>query len=306
MEKKASIFIATLPYSGNSTGSSLCWPTAEWLIKTMVRLKTEEKFTERVSDVWLHAFADTPVTMVRNSIVRKAQEHGATFLLMVDSDMWPDCHVGEHEDAVPFLDAAFDCLYDRYEKGPHMIAAPYGGSPPHENMFVFDWESKSNLGEEAPFEVRQYTRNEAMQMAGVHECAALPTGLIMYDMRCFDLIHPPYFKYEWTDETESQKASTEDVQNTRDISLAGIASLGYNPCLCAWSSWAGHMKVWRVGKPNKYTAEMVCDSLKSALERGSSREKIVDAGQLLSPKLLERFNNRPLGNGVSHVEHEPA
>jgi hypothetical protein len=258
---------------------------------SLVRLKTEEQFTSRINDVIIHSFPDTPITMNRNAAVKEARRVGADVILMLDSDMDPDVMVGQDPDAVRFLDTAFDRIYTMWDKGPRFVAAPYCGSPPYENIFGFTWHRHANLGDFANFELRQYHREEAMYMSGIHEAAAAATGLIMYDMRCFDLIQPPYFKYEWTDEAECKKASTEDVQNTRDISLAGIQQLGYNPCEIAWSCWAGHLKNWCVKKPQIYTASMVSNNLKQAIGRRDVTEgRKVQLENLLGPATAKLFD----------------
>ena len=279
-KRKLSLFIAALTYSGNSTGTSLIWPAALWLIQTAVRLKTEEKFTSRIHDVRIQGYADTPVDMVRNHIVKEASQSGADVLIMLDSDMEPDCELRDDPDAVPFIDAAFDRIYSKWDDGPRFVAAPYGGTPPIENCFEFVWRKHGNV-DHAPFELDQYHREEVVNLSGIQEAAAAPTGLIMYDMRCFPLIDPPYFSYEWTDGTHTKKASTEDVQNTRDISLAGCKQLGYNPVECAWSSWAGHLKVWKVGRPLIYTADSVSKNLAQALSRPPLKERVVECSNFL-------------------------
>lgn len=271
-KRKLNLYVVCFPYSGNSTGSSLSWPTTEWLVREMIRLKTDEKFTSRIDEIRLAGLANTPVTMVRNLAIKQAQEAGYDLVLMVDSDMHPDVHVGEHPDAVPFLDAAFDYIYEHYDQGPNFVAAPYGGAPPHENVFGFTFEQLSNLGDEAPFELRQYLRSEVIPFTGIQDAAAAATGVILYDIRCFDYINPPYFQYEWTDETQSCKASTEDVQNTRDIAVSVQKNLGYNPCKIAWSSWAGHLKVWCVKKPHKFNVSTVAPLLADALNRPDPNE----------------------------------
>lgn len=304
-----SIWFATFPYAGNSTGTSITWPAAQWLVQTMVRLKTDPKFTSRLHDVWLNSYADTPITMTRNLAVKDARQSGADILVMLDSDMHPDVHLGEHADAVPFMDAAFDFIYERYDRGPHVVGVPYGGSPPFENCFEFVWRRHANLGHEAPFELDQYKREEVMYLSGIQEVAALGTGIIMYDMRAFDLIEPPYFQYEWTDATASKKASTEDVQNTRDISLAGIQRLGYNPVHVAWSSWAGHLKTWCVKKPQPYTASCVSDNLAKALHRANvSDGRKVQIENVLGPatrKLFDALDRKSAPLNVQAVDKQP-
>lgn len=267
-QHKLNLFFAFFCYTGNSTGTSLVWPVADWWARTLLRLHSDPRLRSMVEHVSVKSYADTPITMTRNMAVRDARADGADVLIMLDSDMHPDVHLGEHPDAVPFIDTAIEAIHAHFHKGPLVVGAPYGGSPPHENMFVFTWEAKGNLGDEAPFELRQYTREEARQMAGLQECAALPTGVIAYDLRAFDFIEAPYFRYEWNADA-TKKQSTEDVQNTRDISLAVQNALGYNPLLCAWSSWAGHYKVWCVKKPHKYSVRDVTANLAAALSRGS-------------------------------------
>ena len=271
--RKLNVLFAFFCYTGNSTGTSVVWPVASWWAQTACRLKTEEKFISRIGDFWEYEVSDTPITMTRNKVVEVARKRGADIIVMVDSDMHPDVHLKDDPTAERFFDVAFDAIYEHWDKGPLVVGAPYGGSPPHENMFVFTWEAKANMGDESPFELRQYLRSEAQQMMGLQECAALPTGLIAYDIRAFDCIEKPYFAYEWLDESASQKASTEDVQNTRDISLSCIKIHGYNPLRCAWSSWAGHGKYWCVGKPNKYTADDVAGNLVKAVERGIKHDE---------------------------------
>lgn len=280
--RKLRLMFAFFPYAGNSTGSSIMFPVMEWWGETLLKLRTDPKFRPRVESVDLWWKADTPITMTRNAAVKAAQKQGVDVLVMVDSDITPDINLGREPDAVPFIEAAFNEIYDHYDRGPLVIGAPYGGAPPHENMFVFEWDSMMSAGDESHFRLRQYERSEAQRMTGIQEAAALPTGLIMYDMRSFELIDPPYFKYEWKDKTESEKASTEDVQNTRDIAISCMHVHGYNPIRCAWSSWVGHNKVWTVGKPAKYSASDVAETLVDAVRRNMYRdEKLVDAARYL-------------------------
>lgn len=289
-----SLWFATFPYAGNSTATSITWPACEWLVKTMVRLKTEKKFTERIHQVWLNSYADTPITMTRNLAVKDAQQAGADILVMLDSDMQPDVHQYDDPSFVPFIDAAFDFIYEHYDAGPRVVAAPYGGSPPYENCFEFLWRRYSNLGDEAPFTLEQYTREEVMYLAGIQPVAAAGTGLIAYDIRAFDLIKRPYFNYEWDDEAATKKASTEDVQNLRDISVAGMRRLNQDVVHVAWSSWAGHLKNWCVKKPQPYTTRMVSANLAKAMERPEPKDgRVYRVENLLGPQTRKLFDNMP-------------
>jgi hypothetical protein len=128
-----------------------------------------------------------------------------------------------------------------------------------------------------------YDRHTAVKLAGIQECAALPTGLIMYDMRAFNLTEPktaddkPWFYYEWKDKFCAEKASTEDVTQTRDLSLVGTQALGYNPVYCNWDAWAGHWKPKCVSKPQFIDASQIAQKMRQSFEAGVDMNvKLVD------------------------------
>jgi hypothetical protein len=140
-----------------------------------------------------------------------------------------------------------------------------------------------------------YDRKTASTLAGIQEVAALPTGLIMYDMRVFDMTEPktpedkPWFYYEWSNIFASEKASTEDVTMTRDLSLVCSQLFGYNPIFCNWDAWAGHWKPKCVEKPKIISAKDVSRKLHQAVSDGFDHNvKLVD---FKNPKLQNvKFN----------------
>jgi len=313
--------MACFPSYGGNGGVAAEHPDIrEWWVETRDAMKADP----RVNKVVSKTYNDTPITMIRNRMVRDARLAGAHLLLMVDSDQSPNCHRDEKW-FKPFWQEAFEAIYSHYSRGPLVVGAPYCGPPnAGENCYVFHWEGLGNRGRETAMRLAQYSRSTAQLMRGVQECAALPTGLILYDMRCFDLIEPGgrraedalrayregsiteaealrwltpgWFHYEWTDGYATDKASTEDVQNTRDISLAGMVKLGYNPVRCAWDSWIGHWKMWNVRKPESYTTEHVAATLRAAVESGVTRDtSIID--------LSDMWRDRP--DPPRPVVHEP-
>jgi hypothetical protein len=150
-------------------------------------------------------------------------------------------------------------------------------------VYVFRWQNQQSEHPNPDFQLEMYDRHTAVKMRGIQECAALPTGLIMYDMRCFGLTEPkdseskPWFYYEWKDKYAAEKASTEDVTQTRDLSLTCSTQLGYNPVLCNWDAWAGHWKPKCVSKPAPLTASGVGAKLKDAWNSGhESNVQLVD------------------------------
>jgi hypothetical protein len=259
MQQKFVVGFCTFSYGGNGGISSEVPDVREWMCPLVSDLARDP----RVADLKIWNLADTPITMTRNRSVLMAREYGVDVLVMIDSDMKPDV-AGDKK----FFPSSFDFLVDHYHKGPVVIGAPYCGPPPVENVYVFRWQNHQSDSANPDFQLEMYDRHTAVKMAGIQECAALPTGLIMYDMRAFELTEPktaddkPWFYYEWSDKYAAHKASTEDVTMTRDLSLVGTQKLGYNPVFCNWDAWAGHWKPKCVGKPVAIAAKDVSQKLK--------------------------------------------
>ncbi len=263
---KHSLIIQRFPYGG--TEASEC---VDWLVKTYHRAKLDPRW----SDVKCRWINDTPITMTRNRALADARAAGFDFMLLVDSDMAPDVELLRGDPAaVPFYEAAVD--HALQSPVPTVIGAPYCGPPPHENVYVFQWANRGNTLDPAAANARldQYTREQAAMLAGVQEVAALPTGLMLIDLRALDRLPEPWTYYEFEGAgaeceachqrargPEAKKASTEDVTFTRDLALLGV------PQLCTWSSWAGHIKRYVVGKPRPYTSDVVSKKMRAALER---------------------------------------
>ncbi len=261
--RKLHIHVAMFAYSGNGGYSSVLPEIATWWGDTLMKASQDQ----RINRLTRETLSDTPITMTRNLAVKHAQQSGADLLLMIDSDNKPDCE----PDGKPFWDTSFNKIYEHYEKGPLVIFAPYGGPPPNEVPYVFEWKNFENDEADKRIKLEMMSRERAAQYAGFVDVAAGPTGLILYDMRAFDLIDPPYFAYEWTDHTQSEKASTEDVFNTRNISLNGMQRLGYNPLLCNFDAWAGHAKQKMVRKPRILGVSDVHKTLQKAVLEGQER-----------------------------------
>lgn len=306
--RKLNLYFAFPCYGGNGGVSSEAPDIRRWWARTLAICKQDP----RIGEVHEETVADTPITMVRNRFVRHCIDFQCDVLIMVDSDMHPDLHNGE-EGCKPFFESSFDFLYEHWEKGPCVVGSPYCGPPGGfgcENMYVFEWQNYGDHGTESFFSLEQVTRPMAARMRGIQEAAALPTGMIMYDIRAFELIapcgkshdevledlmqgkitkkealnslHEGYFYYEWKDKYATEKCSTEDVTNTRDISLAGVVRLGYNPVFCNWDAPVGHWKPWCVrGRPIIHDASKVAETLRRACEAPvQGDEVLMDAARI--------------------------
>lgn len=276
MEKaKVDLLITMFSYGGNGGLPATTPDIGRWLFLLAGKLIKDE----RLGRVHLINISETPITMSRNMAVKNAQQGKYDLLLMIDSDLVPDLNLGLAPWAKPFWDTSFDFVYQRLLEGkPSVVAAPYCGPPPdpryggYENPYVFKWETfcTDDNKDQQGLRLIGLSRQEAFLMrgTGIREAGALPTGLILYSMGAFDLMQPPYFKYEWTDKTESQKGSTEDVYNTREISLAGCHKYGHNIVFCNHDAWAGHCKTKIVGTPDELTATHVSASFAKAVMGG--------------------------------------
>lgn len=289
-------------FPGDRREDSEC---VDWLMKVYHQAKLDRRWSE----VRAPRESDTPITMTRNLALLKARQLGFDFMLMVDSDMVPDSELQDDPTAVPFYDAAVD--FALKSPKPCIIAAPYCGPPPHENVYVFQWGNRGNTLDPTAANARldQYTREHAAMLSGIQPVGALPTGVMLLDLRVLDGMPHPWTYYEFKGAgaacdvcgqrhrgPEAEKASTEDVTLTRDLALAGV------PIYCAWSSWAGHNKRYTVRKPRPYTSDVVARRMHAAIIRG------VNAGEqevVVQPPDWLAEHERELARQEAEVIPEP-
>jgi hypothetical protein len=300
--RRLRVGIATFSYGGNGGIKSQVPEVGDWKLDTVLAAKKDP----RIEEIFHFDLADTPITMTRNRAVLTAREMRADVLIMVDSDMAPD----SEEDGKPFFDTSFDFLYKHYDRGPVCIGAPYCGPPPNEVVYVFEWFNKRSESADPDFKLEMVPRNVAANMTGIAPAAALPTGLIMYDMRCFELGEPrddqddPWFYYAWDDHYAANKGGTEDVMQTRDLSLLGIQKLGYNPVFCNWDAWAGHWKPYCVRKPRLIGPDYVANKFHEGVTRNLRRNQVrayIDVKRGIIPDALRHSAE----NGSPHLPGMP-
>jgi len=257
---KVSILFARFPYGGNES-----YQSANWMIETIVKAKADP----RICSVDHMEVNDTPITMSRNRVLKACLDRKIDLVCMLDSDMHPDLYKGTRN-AVPFWDTSLDFVLNH--DGPSVIGAPYCGPPPVENIYVFRWANQQSDHPNPDLKIEQYSREEAAVRTGIEEVAALPTGLILIDMRAISRLKPAWFDYEYEDPPfNTKKATTEDVFFTRNLSLAGV------PQYVNWSAWAGHIKQKTVGMPQFLGADQVRKEFRDALTRPAVREgRLVD------------------------------
>lgn len=254
MSAKISILLCRFPYGGSEFHGC-----GTWLAKNVPLLKSLP-YVAKVDHLEIN---DTPITMSRNRALKKARDGKYDFCIMLDSDMLPDL---PYPGARPFFPHALDFAMNQRLAGkpPALVGAPYCGPPPIENIYVFQWASLATDEPQPSWKLEQYSREQAALQTGFESVGALPTGLILIDMRCLDGLAYPWFDYEWSDAEQTEKASTEDVYFTRNVGLGRTGE-----CWCFWDAWAGHVKTKIVGKPRIMYTDDVAEAFRDAL--GASR-----------------------------------
>jgi hypothetical protein len=227
--------------------------------------------------------AEHNIIMARNLAVKDSLSQNADYILMIDSDMKPDCEL----DGKPFWDVAWEFMMERrlreeqerdaYEVDddpdvdkkifwmmpPATIAAPYCCGPPNELVNVFRYNAIHSGSPSPHWFMDKYDRELAAMMSGISEVAALGTGLILYDARVFEHCPKPWFDYEYGDPPmNTVKVTSEDVYQCRNASIAGC------PQYCAWDCWSGHIKDKEVTKPRPHLAREIADRIATAIRAG--------------------------------------
>lgn len=252
------IFIARFPYHRIED-----YEVSSFIARTICAMKADQ----RIGTIHNKPYNDTPITMIRNKAIKDARSVKADIMLFIDNDMVPDCCLDtpdrqalyHHLHPEPFWPSSFEFLIEH--NGPCVVAAPYCGPPPVENIYVFHWDNLRSNDPNPDVRLSQYSRHEAAQRSGFEEVCALPTGLMLIDLRIFDnkRFKPPYFKYEYIDAEETEKGTTEDCFFTRNATMAGTK------LFCNWNSWAGHVKPLVVGPPRLLTPDSVREQYKEAV-----------------------------------------
>lgn len=306
---KLDILVAFFCYAGNGGVRMVHHTLVSWFASVYHKMVSDE----RIGRIGIQYPGDVPLTMERNRVVELAKKGGFDAIWMLDNDNIPDLYVGKDPGAREFWESSFDFLYERKVRGlPSVVCAPYCGPPPHpteggmENVYVFYFANRATGSDEHGLSLEAYTRNEAAQMVGIQPIGAGPTGCILYSTDAFDLMPvrsqpkedillavkdgrmdvttalrrlnmESYFWYEFTNQTQSQKASTEDVTNTREIALAGQLRYKQDVLFCNWDSWAGHAKPKVVGKPTVLYSNNVSSMFQEAvLSNIRSDERVVN------------------------------
>ena len=180
------------------------------------------------------------IPAARNHGVKEAREEGATHLLMIDPDVAIDAFVGTEPWAKKWWSEAW--YFAKRDGPPLVLTAPYAGQLQKVHVFYRDKEGVN----------RRYSWNDAGKMSGWSQVNAVGSGLMLIDMRVFDLLdkhddslnqHRPYFRDIYADERETELDYTPDVYFCERCREVGV------PIWVNWDCWCGHWQLQRVTSP---------------------------------------------------------
>ncbi len=267
---KINLYIARLTYNNFERVE-----VGSWLVRVSEKLLSHPRVDTVFQDV-LHGY---PTPLVRNKALTHAQKCGAHFCVMIDADMSPDVHCADRavgfvnqpvmSDQIPFLPSALD--FALAHPGPCVVGAPYCAGPPEARVLVSRFREIDPTDPNAPTggcKLEGFGRDEAAERTGFEMVSALPTGLILIDMRCLSVLAPPWFDYEYGDPQHTQLASTEDTVFSRNLAYMNV------PQYVSWSSWAAHIKDAVVGRPRRYPLGAVPHAVQQSYRNQTERDRL--------------------------------
>lgn len=165
-----------------------------------------------------------PTDCARNSIVKTAQDRRADFLMMIDVDGAPA--VGTFKSFFTFL---------RTQQVPSVVGAPYVAADGE--VQVFHWTTQQQIKKPLDsFALTRYNRDLAATKTGFERVASMGTHCVMFDMRVFGQVPPPYFRYQYADASFCDVRETEDCWCMRQFFHSDI------PMFVDWDHPAAHFK----------------------------------------------------------------
>lgn len=205
-------------------------------MKTIFKMKKDPRI-DRLYPIYMTG--SFPISMLRNRAVSNAINQKCDYILMIDNDMAPDLPDEEHG-GKPFWETAWEFMMHRREMEeyadypPCAVAAPYLCDAEGE-FYSTDWGTtdpeRRTIEDVVPIE-----KADALSRTGIGPVATTQTGLILYDMRSFLDICPPWFTFYWQDTCQFYMRASEDHYQTWKSNVSGF------PVYVAWDCWSGHVK----------------------------------------------------------------
>ena len=218
---KPNVFIARLTYGGTERAE-----VGNWLVRTVLDATRDD----RLGEIHQAAIDKAPVYAARNFAVELARVKQCQYLVMIDADTVAD----PEPDKPTFWETAFD--HAMTYGAPCAVVAPIraidGSVCIHKLVQNGDGDHLVRM-----------TPEETAMRSGIERVVGSGLGLVLIDMRVFDALKPPYFRFAYSDPHYHTVAAGEDIQFTADLGGPGI------PIFAAWNCWAAHAKTVLIGRP---------------------------------------------------------
>jgi hypothetical protein len=185
-----------------------------------------------VDSIVNHYTSGSRIAMGRNLQVKEAMQLGLSHLLFIDPDMLPDTYLEADPQATP----VWDTFWSFMQANPgSVLAAPYCGPPPKEEVHVFSPNPSGDL--------KRVSREQAAALHGWQQVGGAGTGFMLIDMDVFKALKNPYFHDVYTDETESKLRNSQDVDFSKKCWEAGI------PMYVNFDCWCDHQQMVHIRRP---------------------------------------------------------
>jgi hypothetical protein len=168
-----------------------------------------------------------PTDVARNCIVEVCQQQKVDFLFQLDEDSGPPYEF--FKEALTFL---------MNQAKPSVVGCPYLAGDGECQVFRFV-PAHSPDPKQPSWKITRVPRPDAFQRKGYERVASIGTHSIAYDMRVFNEIKQPYYRYGYN-ANHTQLLETEEMACHRNLMQVGV------PIWVNWNLWSSHYKVQEI------------------------------------------------------------
>lgn len=201
---------------------------------------TDTELRESISELIDIPIQRFPTDVARNCIVEVCQGNKVDFVFMLDDDSGPP---------YDFFKEALSFLMKQNE--PSVIACAYMAGDGEVQVFRFV-PGHSPDPKQHTWKITRVPRADAFQRTGIERVASVGTHTICYDMRVFDKIKQPYFRYGYN-ASHTQLTETEEMAAHRNMMQLGV------PIWVNWDMWSSHFKVQEIAPLENIPPEQIPD-----------------------------------------------
>lgn len=242
---------------------TICQDVANFVSNAWKVRFTDSDISGKISELIDCPIQRFPTDVARNCLVQVAREHRVDFLYMLDEDSSPNYDFFKH---------AFQFLINQPK--PSVIGCPYLSGDGEVQVYRFIPAHSPDPVQPA-WKILRVPRADAFVRTGQERIASIGTHTICYDMRVFDQISQPYFRYSY-EPNHTALAETEEMYCHRNLMQCGV------PIWVSWDHWSGHWKPQRIGPLEPIEPDQLPDFWKARakeyfLYHEKGRKELADA-----------------------------